>query len=704
MVKKVVPNQGYPYLDNLKADVRLLGIVPLINPFMDKLSSQRGMMMSDHLSQALVVNGCELPRCYTGFEHKIGKYSIDYTERDQAIQVLAVIPKFILSEGAYPVYYNPSRTVVYRGVNDSKIGCFDIEDFTTVTDDFGYRNVYGDAPVNVGNILSENDDIVHAPTHSGSIYKLFGCNLNVAYMAIPQVTEDGIAISESAAKKLETEGYSTISIDIGPGQIPLNLYGDETSYKFMPDIGNTVHEDGVVCALRTPTADSIVHDTSPNNLKKIQHLHDKLYRIPAGAEILDIYVCINRKNKPVSTIKTDIIYQQAEIYRQKINTYHRSIYNLYHQLVDIEGYSYTDAFNSLVYTAAGELLSSGERLDNTAFLRKNGVLIPLRNKAEIDFIHIDIKYRYKRPVRHGFKLTGRFGNKGVVSKIIPDNECPVDAEGFRADIIIDPVSVFNRMNPGQQYEQFINRGNELLRRRVEEVINTTKNYEQAFSMMVEWASDINPNYAKLLEEINPTLNDKASLVNDTIKYGFFMQIAPFTDGINQEKILYLSDKYNIKASNVTYTIIDENHNKKNVTTKQPVLIGEMFTLLLNKIPHLRACGIGYINNFRTPAKSGSKFNSISPYSITAIRIGEDEIRNIAATAGGDVAAIIHGMYGNNKEALDMLATTLLTSPTPSSIKNINMSLADIIHGNNMVNVTKHMFGCFGIDIAYNKGE
>ena len=35
------------------------------------------------------------------------------------------------------------------------------------------------------------------------------------------------------------------------------------------------------------------------------------------AEILDIYVSINRKNKPVSTIKTDVIYQQAEIYRQK---------------------------------------------------------------------------------------------------------------------------------------------------------------------------------------------------------------------------------------------------------------------------------------------------------------------------------------------------------------------------------------------------
>ena len=410
MVKKITPNQGYPYLSNLNADVRLLGIVPLINPFMDKLSSQRGMMMSDHVGQSLIVDGCEIPHCFTGFEKKVGKYSIDKTARDQEVQVVAVIPKFILSEGSYPVHYNPSKTVIYRGMSDGKIGCFDIEDFTTVTDGFGYRNVYGNASINVGNIINKNDDIVHAPTHEGELYKLFGCNLNVAYMAIPQVTEDGIAISESAAKKLETEGYSTISIDIRPDQIPLNLYGDDNNYKFMPDIGTHVADDGVVCVLRSPTADSIIHDMSPANLKKIQHLHDKLYRIPAGAEILDIYVSINRKNKPISTIKTDVIYQQAEAYRQKINTYHRSIYKLYHQLVEVSGNEYTDAFSTLAYNAAGELLSAGERLDNTCIMRKNGVLIPIRNKADVEFIHIDIKYRHKRPIRHGFKLTGRFGN------------------------------------------------------------------------------------------------------------------------------------------------------------------------------------------------------------------------------------------------------------------------------------------------------
>ena len=450
MNKKVVSNQGYPYLNNLKADVRLLGVVPLFNPFMDKLSSQRGMMMSDHFSQALVVNGCEMPRCFTGFEPKLEQYSINSTRRDQDIRVVAVIPKFFTNEGAYPLFYNPTKTVIYCGMNDGKIGCFDIDDYTMLTDDFGYRNVPGNTAVNTGNIVSKDEIISHAPTSDGNMYKLFGCNLNVAYMAIPQVTEDGIAISESAARKLETEGYSSISIDINTNQIPLNLYGDGTTYKFMPDIGTKVNDDGIICALRTPTADSIIHDTAPENLAKIQHLHDRLFRIPAGAEIVDIYVCINRKNKPLATCKNDVIYQQAEIYRQKLNDYYRAIYRVYQGVVN-NGGEISDVFNTLVFTAMNELLTAGERLDGTPIFRKNGVLIPVKNKADIEFIHIDVKYRYRRPIRHGFKLTGRFGNKGVVSKIIPDEECPVDAEGFRADIIIDPVSVFNRMNPNNSW-------------------------------------------------------------------------------------------------------------------------------------------------------------------------------------------------------------------------------------------------------------
>jgi hypothetical protein len=280
---------------------------------------------------------------------------------------------------------------------------------------------------------------------------------------------------------------------------------------------------------------------------------------------------------------------------------------------------------------------------------------------------------------------------------------PVDAEGFRADIIIDPVSVFNRMNPGQWFEQFINRGNELLKRRVTEVVNSTGDYEQAWKMMIEWANDINPNYASLLENTHNTPMLHRDLVNDTIKQGFFMQISPFQDNIDQDLILKLSDKYNIHASPVSYVVTDCDGNKRQVVTKEPVLIGEMYTFLLYKIPHLRACGIGYINNFRTPVKSKDKINTLSPYPIAAIRFGEDEMRNLVATAGGATTARIIGTYANNKEAVDKLAWMLLTSPNPARIQDIGMSIREIVKGNNIVNVTKHMFSCFGIDIAPDDG-
>jgi hypothetical protein len=413
-------------------------------------------------------------------------------------------------------------------------------------------------------------------------------------------------------------------------------------------------------------------------------------------------VQINRKVKPLSTIRTDTIFVQAEAYRQKLNDYYRAISNIYINAAR-SGDEITDDFGVLVHHALGQLLAAGERVEGMADIRKPGVIYPVKAKEVIEYISITISYTYRRVVQCGFKLAGRFGNKGVVSCIKPDNEMPVDAEGFRADIIIDPVSVFNRMNPGQWFEQFINRGNELLKRRVTEVVNSTGDYEQAWKMMIEWANDINPNYANLLENTHNTPMLHRDLVNDTIKQGFFMQISPFQDNIDQDLILRLSDKYNIHASPVSYVVTDCDGNKRQVVTKEPVLIGEMYTFLLYKIPHLRACGIGYINNFRTPVKSKDKINTLSPYPIAAIRFGEDEMRNLVATAGGATTARIIGTYANNKEAVDKLAWMLLTSPNPARIQDIGMSIREIVKGNNIVNVTKHMFSCFGIDIAPDDG-
>lgn len=54
--------------------------------------------------------------------------------------------------------------------------------------------------------------------------------------------------------------------------------------------------------------------------------------------------------------------------------------------------------------------------------------------------------------RVGDKLTGRHGNKGTITMILPDNEMPYDKDGKAMDLLLNPAGVISRVNPGQLYD------------------------------------------------------------------------------------------------------------------------------------------------------------------------------------------------------------------------------------------------------------
>ncbi len=60
-----------------------------------------------------------------------------------------------------------------------------------------------------------------------------------------------------------------------------------------------------------------------------------------------------------------------------------------------------------------------------------------------------------RKISVGDKLAGRHGNKGVISKILPEWDMPYLEDGTPVDIIISPLSILSRMNLGQLYETLI---------------------------------------------------------------------------------------------------------------------------------------------------------------------------------------------------------------------------------------------------------
>jgi len=65
---------------------------------------------------------------------------------------------------------------------------------------------------------------------------------------------------------------------------------------------------------------------------------------------------------------------------------------------------------------------------------------------------IQVEIAETRKAKVGDKLVGRHGNKGVVSKILPEAEMPFLADGTPVDLVISPLSVPSRMNLGQILE------------------------------------------------------------------------------------------------------------------------------------------------------------------------------------------------------------------------------------------------------------
>lgn len=65
---------------------------------------------------------------------------------------------------------------------------------------------------------------------------------------------------------------------------------------------------------------------------------------------------------------------------------------------------------------------------------------------------ITVYIRTEERAKIGDKLSGRMGNKGIITKILRDGEMPKDAEGNPVDILLNPHGVIGRINIGQIYE------------------------------------------------------------------------------------------------------------------------------------------------------------------------------------------------------------------------------------------------------------
>jgi DNA-directed RNA polymerase subunit beta len=190
----------------------------------------------------------------------------------------------------------------------------------------------------------------------------------------------------------------------------------------------------------------------------------------------------------------------------------------------------------------------------------------------------------KRKLSVGDKMAGRHGNKGVVSRVLPEEDMPFLADGTPVDIVLNPLGVPSRMNVGQILETHLGGAALYLGKQIEETIQT------------EWSGDALRGKLKKIftdqhhQDQLDALDDKGLLrFAQTVREGVHLA-TPVFDGAKEVDIKALLTHSGL-ATNGQATLFD---GKTGDAFDHEVTVGVMYMLKLHHLVddkiHARSIG------------------------------------------------------------------------------------------------------------------
>jgi DNA-directed RNA polymerase subunit beta len=191
----------------------------------------------------------------------------------------------------------------------------------------------------------------------------------------------------------------------------------------------------------------------------------------------------------------------------------------------------------------------------------------------------------KRKLQVGDKMAGRHGNKGVVSRILPEEDMPYLEDGTPVDIVLNPLGVPSRMNVGQILETHLGWGARELGRQVETMLDEKYSAEKFRARFVDVYDHDKP-FVKLIKSMN---DEEVLSLARKLKRGFFFG-SPVFDGAEEADIKKMLTRAG-RATSGQSILFD---GRTGEVFDQDVTVGVMYMLKLHHLVddkiHARSIG------------------------------------------------------------------------------------------------------------------
>ena len=281
-----------------------------------------------------------------------------------------------------------------------------------------------------------------------------------------ELTPDIPNVSEEATKDLDEHGIIRVGADVQEGDIligkitPKGESDPSPEEKLLRAIFGDKAGDVKDASLKTPPSiKGVVIDTKLfSRAKKTSKAEEK-----ALIEKLDV-----KHEKAVRELRESLVDKMFTIVNGKTS---QGVFNVYKELLIAKGVKFTqkilmeldynhinptkwttdDDKNDLIKTLLHNFgIKTNEEL---GAYRRDKFAISVGDELPSGIVQMAKVYvAKKRKLKVGDKMAGRHGNKGIVARIVRDEDMPFLADGTPVDIVLNPLGVPSRMNLGQIYE------------------------------------------------------------------------------------------------------------------------------------------------------------------------------------------------------------------------------------------------------------
>jgi len=609
---------------------QLVSVAATLIPFLEHDDANRALMGSNMQRQAVPLMKPAVPIIGTGMESVVARDSgaVVSARRDGIVESVdasrIVIKCDSGGQGSHDIGVDIYNLVKYQRSNQDT--CFNQKSIVNKGDRVKKREIIADGPAtdngelalgrnvmvafmswggyNYEDSILVSERVVKEDIYTSIHIEEFETMARDTKLGKEEITRDIPNVGEEALRNLDESGIVRMGVSVKPGDILVGkitpkgetqlsseekllraIFGEkasdvrDTSLRVPPGVEGTVIDAKIFTrkGVEKDNRSNYIENEALNVLKKDRDDEIRIVQEAVKSGVKELLLGKVASGKLLDAKKKRTLLKKGDVITEEL--LEDMPFDLWKDILILDDEQTEGKIAILFENLSKRLTFIGDYFEQKVEKLKAGDELP---PGVIKMVKVFVAIKRKLSV--GDKMAGRHGNKGVLSRILPEEDMPFFADGTPVDIVLNPLGVPSRMNVGQILETHLGWAAKGLGDKIGQLLEKKQGMDKIKKEMKEiYAS---PEFDRFVDGLSV---EEIKRFTERVKHGISIA-TPVFDGADEREIADMLKLANLPEGGQTILF----DGRTGEPFEQEITVGIIYMLKLhhlvdNKI-HARSIG------------------------------------------------------------------------------------------------------------------